>query len=312
MKDVDLSILIVSYGTEALLRECLRSLAAGAAGASWEAIVVDNHSPDGSADMAAREFPEVRLIRNEENAGYSKANNKAASMARGRAFLLLNPDARLEPGAGRRLLDFMDAHARAGAVGARIRNPDGSVQPSTYPGLSLGIEALRFLRAYRWLPGETAGRLFLGSFWDHAQARAVERITGACVLLRREAWDDVGPLSEDFFVYGSTHDWCMNARRKGWEIWLCPEAVAVHHGGRSTGEAWGEAGRRRRMLEAHDLLLRRQRGPLFASAWWTLALASNLVARLAAPFTGTAEGERRLLADETSWLGRRLAGGAHG
>ena len=309
MSGIDLSVLIVSYGGAELLRECLKSLPAGARGLTWEAVVVENHPSGAAAELVAREFPQARLVRNAENAGYSRGNNQAAALARGRTLLLLNPDARLEPGAGAALVRFLDSRPKAGAAGARLLNADGTLQPSTYPDLSLGVEALRLARASRWLPRGAAGRLFLGSSWAHDAARAVPRITGACLMIRREAWEDVGGLSEEFFVYGGTHDWCLRARRRGWTIWFCPEATAVHAGGRSTAEAWGEVDRRRRMLEAHDLLLRLHRGAAFAWTWWVLSWLGDLTALALSPLTRPPSDQRELLRREASWLTRRLAGG---
>lgn len=236
-----ISIVIVSYNTRDLLRKCLRSILETAderfcpSGLPIEIIVVDNASSDGTISMLQREFPDVQVIANAENVGFAEANNQGITIAKGDYILLLNPDTEMLPGALAALVHFMDMHPEAGAVGPRLLNADKTLQPSchAFPNL-LGhfidiAELYRFFKVIqRFRPGG-----------NHTQTCAVDWVTGACVLLRREAISQVGLLDEDYFLYAEEMDWCYRARELGWLTYFTPQAEVIHVGGGSSGETRG-------------------------------------------------------------------------
>jgi GT2 family glycosyltransferase len=236
---VDLSIVIVSYNTRALLEACLASLPAGCEpdtrapdAASprplrYEVIVVDNASSDGSAAAVRERFPEARLIQNDTNRGFAAANNLAFPLCRGRCLVLLNADTEVTPGALSVLVAFLDAHPRVGAAGPRLLNPDGSGQPSGFPFPRLS-EAVLGLLLHRQ---RAAKRRFEDGAATAGGAESVEAhdwLTGACLVIRREVLEEVGPLDEGFFFEAEDVDWCRRIRAAGWEICLVPAARVMH------------------------------------------------------------------------------------
>ena len=230
---IDLSIVIVNWNTRDLLAQCLESIQAYPPGVPYEVWVVDNASADGSAAMVRARFPWVYLIQNEQNVGFAVANNQAIRGSRGRNVVLLNSDTRVRPGALGALVAFVQAHPRAGAVGARILNGDGSLQPSCHPMLAPGREFWRLL----FLEGIWPRATYPMQRWDLETPRQVEAIKGACLLLRREALDQVGLLDEGYFMYTEEVDLCYRLARAGWELWWVPQAEVVHHQAQSSRQA---------------------------------------------------------------------------
>jgi GT2 family glycosyltransferase len=240
---VELSVVIVNYETGGLLGECLDSLRRFADGVALEVLVVDNASRDASLGALAR-FPEVQLLANRENVGFARAVNQALEAAQGRYVLLLNPDCRLVAPVFAELIAFADARPDAAVVGPRLANPDGTLQTSAYRfptlvqalGTVLGLKRLvpvAFLRARAsgWL-----GRYF-GQLDPHTTPGAVDLVTGACMLIRREALRRLGGFDPRFFLYFEEKDFCYRARQAGWAVYFDPAAVVVHHiGGSSRGD----------------------------------------------------------------------------
>ncbi len=236
MKDApfELSVLVVSYGTRALTLSCLQALERAAQGLALETIVVDNASPDGSADAIAARFPGVRLERSAENLGFARATNRAARLARGERLLLLNPDTEVRPGALAAALAFARAHPDAGVVGGRTLFADGALNRASCWGAptlwSLACHATGLAslwRGSRLFDPESLGR------WARDDARAVDIVSGCFLLIRRDLWQELGGLDERFFVYGEDADLCLRVRAAGRTCRIAPEAVLVHHGGAS-------------------------------------------------------------------------------
>ncbi len=230
-----LSICTVNWNTRTDLRALLQSVRADAPDA--EVIVVDNGSTDGSAEMVRGEFPGVRLIANPDNRGYARATNQALAAAGGQYLFLLNPDSLVRPGCSARLRRFLDEHPRAGAAGPRVLNPDGSLQPSArrFPTFAAGL--FRHTPLGWLLPGNRFTRAYLMQEWDHTAPREVEWLSGAALMLRRVAVEQVGALDERFFMFCEDVDWAYRARAAGWERWYVPDAVVVHRIGRATDQA---------------------------------------------------------------------------
>ena len=215
---------------------CWRAALRRSNGSNVETFVVDNASTDGSAAMVHARFPWVRLIENRENVGFARANNQGIELATGRSVLLLNPDTEVRPGALAALVDFMDAHGRAAACGARLLNADGSLQAACHPMLTPGREFWRLLFLERIWPRAT----YPMQGWDTVTPRRVEVIKGACLLVRREALDQVGALDGSYFMYTEEVDLCYRLAHAGWELWYVPAAVVTHYGeasSRQVGEA---------------------------------------------------------------------------
>jgi hypothetical protein len=269
---IDLSIIIVSYNTRALLSDCLRSVEATAGDLTYEVVVVDNGSSDGSADAVARGYPAVRLICNEHNVGFAAANNQGIRASSGRHVLLLNSDALLLPGTAARMVRFLDEHPRVGAVGGKLLNPDLTFQASFNDFPSFLDEVLALTGASRWLRPPT-----YPSYPESrsGERRPVEWVGGACMMVRRQAVDAVGLLDEDYFMYSEEMDWCFRLRRAGWSIFYLPEATTVH----ALGASSRRVPERRRTLiyQSKCLFLRKHRGCRRARVFRRLVQAVSLV-----------------------------------
>jgi hypothetical protein len=237
-----ISIVIVSYNTRDLLRDCLHSLPGAAQGLSYEVFVVDNASTDGTVEMLRLEFPAVHLISNAGNVGFAAANNQGLEQARGTTLLLLNPDTEMQAGSLYTLHKWLAMHPEVGAAGPRLLNRDGSLQRSAYhfptPGILL-LEQLSAAALVRHLPG--INRRYLGA-WAHDEPRRVDWLVGACLLLRREALASTGLLDPTFFMYGEEIDLFKRLADRGWQTWLVPEAKVVHYGGASSAQVGIRAG----------------------------------------------------------------------
>ncbi|SRR6266545_4410012 len=227
----DVSIILVSWNTRELLLGCLESLSAAVGTLRTDIWMVDNGSTDGSVAAVRERFPLVRLIENHSNPGFAAANNQGIAASAGRYTLLLNSDTIAEPASIERLVRFADGQPTAGIIGARLLNRDGSFQASFADFPSLRSELLSVTgigpRLFgRWYPSYGPRR--------SQMARRVDWIQGACMLARRAAIEQAGPMDEQYFMYNEEIDWCMQMWRAGWEVWYLPEARIVHYGGQST------------------------------------------------------------------------------
>jgi GT2 family glycosyltransferase len=229
-----LSVIVVNWNTCDRLRACLSCLAACRNDdlGSIEVFVVDNASTDGSAAMVRSFFPWVTLLLNETNVGFACANNQAIRQSHGNYLLLLNSDAEVLPQALATLVDFMAKQARVGAVGPRLLNSDGSLQPSTQPMLTPEREFWRLSFLDHMVPKAT----YRMHDWDGATPRQVDVLKGACLLLRREALDEIGLLDDSYFMYTEEVDLCYRLAESGWQIWWLPRARVVHHGEASSSQ----------------------------------------------------------------------------
>ena len=226
-----LSVIIVSYNTRALTLECLRILTEEVQGMRAEIFVVDNASSDNSVPVIKACFPAVRLLVSERNAGFGAANNLALHQSRGRYLLLLNTDAFPKPGAIAALIHFLDQHPAVGVIGPRLLYQDGSLQQSCFrftTPLYAWMENLGLTKLFRWYPALDDYRS-----WNHATERAVDFVIGACLLLRREVYQQVGGFDERFFMYQEEADWQKRIKAAGWQIVFTPCAEVVHLAGAS-------------------------------------------------------------------------------
>jgi GT2 family glycosyltransferase len=199
---------------------------------SREVIVVDNGSQDGSGLEVKRTFPTVHVIQNEKNLGFAKAVNQGLQKASGRYMLLLNPDTQVKHGAIERLMSFMDAHPKAGISGVQLLNSNGSKQNSVANFPSLATELLN-KSLLRWLSPEK----FPGKERSYPGPVNVDSVIGACMMVRRDAIEQVGLMDEDYFLFLEETDWCYRMKRAGWEIYHVPDAEVYHFQGKSAEQA---------------------------------------------------------------------------
>lgn len=232
--EIQLSIIIVSYQTK---KEILRSLASiykGGGEYSLEVIVVDNASTDGSLEAIAREFPQVEILANQENRGFSAANNQGLARAQGEYLLLLNPDTVIFPDTLALMLDFMKEHPQAGAAGCKVLLPDGSLDRACKRSFPTPLTSCYyFLGLSRFFPQSWRfGRYHLSYLGDD-ETHEVDCLMGAFLMVRRRVVQEVGGLDTDFFLFGEDIDWCYRIKEAGWKIYYYPKAVILHEKGAS-------------------------------------------------------------------------------
>lgn len=258
----DLSIVIVSWNTQALTLRCLAALGPATAPLRVETIVVDNGSTDGTVAAIRQQFPAVRLIEPGCNLGFSGGNNRGLAVAGGRFLCLLNPDTEARPGSLAALVAHLEAHPALGAVGPRLLNADRSEQAVGFRFPSLAQIALDlFPLGGRFAESRLNGR------YPHAprdRAFPIDFPLGACIVARRAAVEATGPLDEGYYMYSEEVDWCRRMRAAGWEIACLPTAEVVHYSGQSTSQQPA-----RMFLELHrsrNRYFRRNHGPAFFMA----------------------------------------------
>lgn len=235
---MDLSILIVNWNTRDLLAGCLESLPQAVGVRPYEIIVVDNGSTDGSTAVVRACYPEIHLVENRENLGFVRATNQAIAISRGRFLLLLNSDTVAPPESLARMVEFMDHHPDVGACGPKLVNPDGSFQASYAHFPTLLSESLSVFGLNR--------RLY-GPYHPSPPPRPDDRpgpvdwLPGACLLLRRQAIEAIGPLDEGFWMYSEDTDLCYRIHRAGWKVYYLPDVEIIHLGGASSRQCRPES-----------------------------------------------------------------------
>ncbi len=230
-------MVIVSWNVRELLRACLQSVQEAARHSpalAVEIIVVDSASDDGSARMVREEFPRVRLIASAQNLGYAGGNNAGAAQAEGRFIFLLNPDTVVRPDALAGLVDYMDAHPQVGSLGPQLLWPDGAVQSSRRRFPTVGSLFWESTLLGQWFPHNRHRQRYHLLDRPPDRPQAVDWVVGAALLIRRTAWQQVGPLDEDYFMYFEETDWCKRSAAAGWETHYLPAAQVVHYEGKSS------------------------------------------------------------------------------
>jgi hypothetical protein len=199
-----------------------------------EILVIDNASADGSAEMVRRQFPQVHLIANKENRGFTAANNQGLARSQGRYLLLLNPDTETVGDALVTMLRYVEANPEVGALGPKLVNPDGSIQSSRrrFPTFATALVESTVMQEW-WQNNRVLRRYYMADTPDGA-IQTVDWVVGACLLVRRQAYGQVGGLDEGFFMYSEELDWCRRIKAAGWEIVYLPTAAVIHHEGKSS------------------------------------------------------------------------------
>lgn len=286
----ELSIIIVSWNTRQLLAQCLTTVHENLATLPHldvETYVVDNASADESTQMVQADFPWVRLIANQENVGFARANNQAIRQATAGYVLLLNPDTELKPGSLATLLEFMAQHPQAGAVGPYLLNPDGSLQISCYPAPTPWREFWRLFHLDALWPYFS----YRQERWSTKEPREVDVIKGACLMVRHDALKQVGLLDEGFFIYAEEVDLCRRLIVAGWHLYWLPESKVLHYGGQSTKQV--AADMFLRLYETKVLYFRKHYGRLGARVYKLILLAATLTRLLITPLAWFEQGPQR-------------------
>jgi N-acetylglucosaminyl-diphospho-decaprenol L-rhamnosyltransferase len=227
----DVAVVVVTYNADPWLARCLRSVE------PYPTVVVDHGSTDTTLETA-RGFGHVRVVE-QENRGVGAGWNRGLAETSEPYVLLLNADAWVLDDAVERLRAFADEHRQAALVGPKLLNPDGTLQRSARGFPTPWRLATEFFFLRKLAPRSRALNAFYAANWDHASAREVEWLSGAAMLVRREAVAEVGGVDESFFMYNEESDWQYRMRHGGWQIWFCPDAEVVHVGGESTKREWG-------------------------------------------------------------------------
>ncbi|HEY6835382.1 MAG TPA: glycosyltransferase family 2 protein [Gaiellaceae bacterium] len=260
-----MSVVVVTFNALPWIERCLESVR------TYETIVVDHGSTDGTLELVRRRFPQARLIE-EGNTGLGAGSNTGMRAASGDYFLLLNSDAWAVGDAVERLAAFAGEQPEAAVVGPKLLNPDGSLQRSVrgFPTLWRLSTEYFFLRKLG--PRTRAFNAFYAERFPHDEVREAEFLMGACLLVRREAADTVGLFDEDFFMFSEETDWCYRFRQAGWKVLFYPGAEFVHVGGATTSQNWGPM--YREQLRGHLRFLAKHEGPREAERARRLLLAS--------------------------------------
>ncbi len=232
---IDLSIVVLNWNVRDLLDRCLASLRSDRC--ALEIIVVDNASHDGSVAMVRAKYPQVTVIANAENRGFTGGNNQGIEASHGRHVMVLNPDTEVLGNALDRLAAYLDEHPDIGAIGPQLLNPDQSIQSSRrrFPTLMAA-----FFES-TWLQGIAPRRMLAHYYMDDVPATTtheVDWLNGACTVFRREVLDRVGVYdAQNFFMYSEELDLCRRVKEAGWKIVYLPEARVVHYVGKSSDQA---------------------------------------------------------------------------
>ncbi|CAH0121702.1 N-acetylglucosaminyl-diphospho-decaprenol L-rhamnosyltransferase [Paenibacillus sp. CECT 9249] len=227
---MDVSILIVSYNTCKLTLDCLQSVYASETQYSYEVIVIDNDSKDDSVRQIEQCYPQARLIRNEENTGFAKANNQGMEIAQGRYVLLLNSDTVIQPDTLEIMLSFMDSRPDVGASGCKVILPDGSLDKACKRGFPTPSASFYYAFGFSKLfPNNPRFNQYQLGYLSPDEEYEIDCLVGAFMLVRKETIDEVGMLDETFFMYAEDTDWCYRIKQAGWKNYYYPRTTIMHY-----------------------------------------------------------------------------------
>lgn len=232
---MDLSIVIVNYNTKKLTLECIKSIYTANILHDFEVIVVDNASSDDSVSAIKKLFPAVRIIKNQENVGFSKANNQAIYISNARYVLLLNSDTIVEKDTLSTIVEFMDVNQDIGAVGCEVNLPDGTLDKACHRGFPTPEASFYYMMGLaQKYPTSPKYNSYHKSYLNMIEVHDIDCLVGAFMMVRKEVIEQVGLLDEEFFMYGEDIDWCFRIKEAGWRIVYNPTVSIVHYKGASS------------------------------------------------------------------------------
>lgn len=259
-----LSIILVTWNVRDLVLRCLESIHQRSGAVSFEVLIVDNVSSDGTIQAIRRQFPDVRVVENRENIGFPKANNKAFQVARGRYILFLNPDTEVGAGTLEACVAELERDAGIGMVSSRLEFPDGEIQYDCARNPYLLRHLLsEMLYLQMFFPRSRVFAHHLIGDWNHRATRDVEAICGAFMMVRRSVAEALGGLPDDVFMYHEDSAFCLRVRRAGWRIRYLADVVTIHYANQSSRQSSA----RLYLLEgeAKLRLIREAQGPAVAA-----------------------------------------------
>lgn len=232
---MDLSIIIVNYNTMDLLMQTIQSVINTSKNISYEIIVSDNNSTDGSIQMVKEKFPQVKLIENKANLGFPKGNNVAIKQSIGRYVLLLNSDTVVLDNCLLKCIEYMDIHKDIGVLGCKVVLRDGKLDHACKRGFPTPEASLFYvLKLNKLFPNNEKFSQYTLSHLDEDEINEVDSLMGAFMMLRKNVIDEVGLLDEEFFMYGEDIDWCFRIKQAGWKVVYYPEEKIIHYKGSSS------------------------------------------------------------------------------
>jgi GT2 family glycosyltransferase len=247
---LDLTIIIASYNTQRLLRDCISSIYEYTRGITFEVICIDDHSQDGSAEMVAQAFPEVILVRNSSNQFYVRNNNLGMLMSRARHACLLNSDTLLIGNAFRALVQYMDQNPEVAACGPKLLNPDGSVQHCIRHFSGPVTMVLQALNWHKLFPRSRLTDRYYATAFDYSRAQPVDSIGTTAFIIRRSTWENAGLLDERFRLFVADLAYNFMLKQKGYVVHYTPCAKVVHFGSQSVNQKAQSS-----LRELHDALI---------------------------------------------------------
>jgi GT2 family glycosyltransferase len=231
--EIQLSIIIVTHNAKDFLRNCLKSVFEKIKNLSFEVLVVDNASSDGTFEMLKNEFPQVNAIFSKENLGFAKANNLAIKEAKGKYIFLLNPDTILLDENFEKLIDFAQKNPDVGAIGPKVLNSDLTIQHQCKRGFPTPWNIFCYLSGLaKIFPKSKIFAGYLLTYLDTEKIQEVDSLSGCAMVVKREVIEKVGMMDEDYYLYGDDLDWCYRIKSAGWKVVYFPETKIIHYGGK--------------------------------------------------------------------------------
>lgn len=232
---MDLSIIIVNYNTKKLTFECIESIYKSNMNYQFEIYMVDNNSSDDSVQVIKDNFPKVNVIANKENVGFSRANNQAIQLSKGRYVLLLNSDTIVRETTLDTIIKFMDDYKDVGVTGCKVILPDGTLDKACHRGFPTPDASFYYMTGIaKKFPNNPRFNKYHKSYLNLNEIHEIDCLVGAFMMVRREAIDEVGMLDEEFFMYGEDIDWCYRIKEAGWKVYYYPHVSIVHYKGASS------------------------------------------------------------------------------
>lgn len=230
---IDVSICMVSLNCRQVLEACLASIYKSIGAVNFEIILVDNASTDGTLEYVEQYFPEITLIRNDNNAGFAQATNQAMTAASGKYLLWLNTDTVIQPDSLEKLIQFMEEHPLVGIVGPKVLNADGTMQNQCRRGFPTPWASLSyFLGLSKLFPRSPFFARYLLTYLDENESNEVDAVSGCCLLVRRKVVEQTGLIDTIYHSYGEDLDFCAEAKKAGWQVFFYPSTTIIHYGGK--------------------------------------------------------------------------------